>query len=221
MKEILVTAYPKSGLTWLIHMLCDLLDSPQQDNEDDISRYWGPGREGGYVIRKRHTPYKKTLEGKTVIFTQRDPRDVVVSSMFYRSNSEAGLMANMGPMLASEPVYTRWLGSWIKGRHYTAATRYELLHSNGAGELARLYQAITGEIPPAEKVGQVLSRQSFEKMKAQMDPVAPTFCRKGIVGDWRNHFTRELGRYFNQYMGGFMLGQGYINSLDWWEALPE
>ena len=43
------------------------------------------------------------------------------------------------------------------------------------------------------------------------------FMRKGIVGDWRNHFDRETAKMFNDHFGQFMLEQGYVDDLEWWK----
>jgi hypothetical protein len=40
--------------------------------------------------------------------------------------------------------------------------------------------------------------------------------RKGIVGDWKNHFTKADAEYITEYLGEFMMEQEYIESLDWY-----
>jgi hypothetical protein len=44
--------------------------------------------------------------------------------------------------------------------------------------------------------------------------------RKGVAGDWKNYFTRDLGRLLHERLGELMREQGYIKSDDWWEKLP-
>jgi len=39
--------------------------------------------------------------------------------------------------------------------------------------------------------------------------------RKGIVGDWRNHFTREAAEVFERHAGKELLLLGYETSADW------
>jgi hypothetical protein len=44
--------------------------------------------------------------------------------------------------------------------------------------------------------------------------------RKGIAGDWRNHFTRELGEAFESVCPGLMAVCRYPESGTWWGTLP-
>jgi hypothetical protein len=43
------------------------------------------------------------------------------------------------------------------------------------------------------------------------------FMRKGVVGDWRNHFNRDQAKRFNDHFGEFMIKQGYVEDLEWWK----
>lgn len=220
MIEILVNAYPKSGLTWLIHLLCDLLESPQHDTPGAPLLNWSPVTNGGYVLRKRHEPYNDGLLGKVVVLTQRDPRDVAVSAMHYRRQASIkdAMQTLWGACYGFPQCYTGWLGSWIDTEEYTVITRYEWLHQRPIEELTYIVSELTGTHLPPGRIQQALDRQSFENMVTQLGGDRH-FMRKGIVGDWRNHFDQKTAREFNRYLGNFMLQQGYIDSLDWWREL--
>jgi len=39
--------------------------------------------------------------------------------------------------------------------------------------------------------------------------------RKGVAGDWRNHFTDRIKRAFKARYGGLLVATGYEKDLDW------
>lgn len=210
--EVYVVAYPKSGITWLVHLLCDLLDSPQQDIPGGpIIGCWGVRCDGGYVVRKSHDAYGARFAGKTVVFMQRDPRDVIVSTSHYcRWSMDRTIKYVIGN-------YESWIYPWLNSG--AIITRYKWLHDRPADELRRIVEAITGNTPTEDRINEALDRQSFENMTRQLNNDRH-FMRRGIVGDWRKHLSRKQGKRINEALGAFMMEQGFIDSLDWWEELP-
>jgi len=240
MKEILVTAYPKSGQTWLIHMLCDLLNSPQQDQPLGPLQYWGPNHGREYAIRKRHSVYNipdypfsitpEQAKNTIIIFLQRDPRDVAVSQWYFRGR-KGSFEDNARVMFSPVPItYEQWVGSWVdahnkwllspNGRHIVT-TRYEDLHSKSIDELCKVYHYITGLYCNPHYLTDVWQRHSFDTMREYLKRPDgyDRITRKGQVGDWRNHFTKEFAQEFDKHLGKFMLDQGYIESRDWWKEI--
>lgn len=227
-QQIIVTAYPKSGITWLVHLLCDLLNSPQQDTPNMEPLWWGPDRGGNYTISKQHSPFNleghttvitpKDLETKKVIFLQRDPRDVAVSAVMYRAGNTS-LVDNMQRMFRGI-TYLRWINSWLRDCRFSITiTKYEDLYLFPYASLSIILHKITRENVVDAMLKGAIKRHSFSEMRQYMND--DHFMRKGIIGDWRNHFTRNIGRQFNDELGEFMLEQSYIDSLDWWKELPE
>ena len=45
--------------------------------------------------------------------------------------------------------------------------------------------------------------------------------RKGIVGDWKNYFTRRDGQLFQQIAGDQLCALGYVQDESWIDLLPE
>jgi len=220
-KEVFVNAFPKSGVTWLMRLICDLLEAQHQDTPQMEPLTYGHPVKGGWVVKKTHYPYWQhsipILKGKTVVVSQRDPRDVAVSAMFYRKTTD--LEAAIDVMIQSD--YAKWIGSWLTPVERLKVaqcvfTKYELLHSCPVQTLREIIKELTGEWLSDPRTEEALERQSFENMASQYKD-GGHFMRKGIVGDWRNHFTRDLARKFNEHLGEFMLEQGYVDSLDWWE----
>ena len=80
----------------------------------------------------------------------------------------------------------------------------------------RINKAIQGKFRNAEDLQEIVRRQAFKNW-------APHFkhsMRKGVVGDWKNHFTREHGEMITEYLGDLMLYHRYIDDKNWWHALP-
>jgi hypothetical protein len=59
----------------------------------------------------------------------------------------------------------------------------------------------------------------FNQKFSRVAPKYPHSMRKGIVGDWRNHFDRKHGKMITEHLGELMIQQGYIDSLDWWKGI--
>lgn len=220
LKELYVVGRPRSGTVWLNRLLADALDSPLEAPGDkaDAAKYHGPGRDGGYVIRKSHNEKRF---GPTV-FIQRDPRDVAVSTMFFRRQS------NLFPVVQQmcEPYnsnYEYHIRLWLDHRANHGAqvyTRYELLHSNAVAQLRLIVMTLTGKRIDREKFQTVVERQSFANIKANDTEGRQTYSmHRGIVGDWKNYFTREIGQYMHKHMGDFMIEEGYVQNRDWWKEL--
>lgn len=223
MNEVIVSAYPKSGVTWLLRLICDLLEAQHQDTPQMEPLSYGHPVRGGWVVRKTHYPYweqiKAIVKNRIVVFIQRDPRDVVVSAMHYGGSKD--LKRSINSMVGGS--YVDYLESWFKPVEplkvkKLITTRYEWLHSDPIAELCHITFELTGKTLSDERIQEAISRQSFENMSKQFND-GGHFMRKGIVGDWRSHFDRETAQTFNDHFGEFMLEQGYVDDLDWWKEL--
>lgn len=222
MREVLVNAYPKSGVTWLLRLVCDLLEGQHQDTDEMEPLTYGHPLSSDWVVRKTHYPYWQHaiphLKGKTVVLTQRDPRDVVVSAMYYRSTTDLDKAIDV--MISPNRSYSRWVESWLTPNEALKCKRiltsYEHLHFEPLRQLRYIVFETTGETLPDERINEAVERHSFENMSKTYDD-GGHFMRKGVVGDWRNHFSREQAKHFNIHFGDFMMRQGYIESMDWWK----
>lgn len=222
MRQVLVNAYPKSGVTWLLRLVCDLLEARHQDTSQMSPLSYGHPVRDGWVVKKTHYPYWQhaipILKGKIVVVTHRDPRDVVCSAMFYRKTTDLKLAINV--MASSKRSYAEWINSWIEPveplKCKRILTSYERLHSEPLKQLRYIIFEISGETLPDERINEAIDRQSFKNMRKSYND-GGHFMRKGIVGDWRNHFDRETAQIFNDHFGEIMLLQGYIDDLEWWK----
>lgn len=91
MKNIVIAGYPKSGSTWLVRLVAEILDSP-------VNGFWNaPGynemaiegltRKGEFSCFKSHHQLsdlkKLNLYPDKIIYIIRDPRDIIISSLNY------------------------------------------------------------------------------------------------------------------------------------------
>lgn len=209
-----VTAYPKAGVTWLVRLLSDLLDSPQTGVEITSPLIWGVRSDGGYEIVKTHWQnYEYSLDDHRLVLTQRDPRDIAISAMYYRKQepTDKNLMGALEVLIAT---YEPFLRGWLDSGKYDVLTRYEEL--TDPFELSRIVFVLTGTTLSLKRVEESMGRQAFSALASRF----PHSMRKGIVGDWKNHFKKEHGEYITEHLGQLMLEQGYIKDLDWWKELP-
>lgn len=170
------------------------------------------------------------------VFIIRDPRDIVVSSTFYMTHLERHLMhrryahdfetdhERIMATIKGFPPGSNGLGSVSIGRRiegylgWSAARgvhtcRFEdLIGPNGGGDrdVQRAeIEAITrhlGHSLSSERAD-VLARKTWSEG-------SPTF-RKGVIGDWRNHFTDEHIAAFKEVAGPHLITLGYERDLDW------
>jgi hypothetical protein len=71
---------------------------------------------------------------------------------------------------------------------------------------------------PAEKLLGIVFDNRFEKLsggRKKGEGDAKSHFRKGVAGDWRNHFTPKLERIFKERYGELLVKLGYESDLDW------
>jgi len=168
----------------------------------------------------------------------RDPRDIVVSLVYSVSLSHSPSAITL---LLREPLsaangrhriqigmylLAHWadqLRSWGDGSGHRNALlmRYESLLADLPGEMTRLFAFLDWDIPDTV-IRSVAEANSFEQRSGRRPGVENEFShrRKGIAGDWRNHFDRGLGEMFEQAFPGLLADLGYELGRDWWHALP-
>ena len=122
----------------------------------------------------------------------------------------------------------RWAVEWCEPlqhiqRHAGLTTSYEQMKQDQGGELRRAfwYLGVPDDNVIIEKCVQA---SSFQQMSGGRNPgegVATAKVRKGIVGDWKNYFTRQDGELFHRLAGKYLIEFGYEKDENWYKKLPE
>lgn len=95
--------------------------------------------------------------------------------------------------------------------------RYEAIAERPVEELRTILRwlGVAADVPQAEHL---VRTHTFEQLsggrsRGQEDPTAE--WRKGIAGDWKNHFTNENKDLFKSIAGELLIELGYEQDTDW------
>ncbi len=237
LRNILVISLPKSGSTWVLRMLAEtpgyLAWNPPNikwHNHDLMLRTLAPPP-AGYTVTKTHTPpteanlaVVRSLD-RPYILTIRDLRDVCVSWSFYARNRASGpAYAHLAGATASRamdyfieqmlPGYRDWSLGWWRRRDPARGLllRYEDLLADTTGGMSRAFAHLGLPADP-DAVAAIVEKHSFQKATGRKpgQEDAGAFNRKGIAGDWRNHFSPAQEAAFMAVAGDAMIELGYAD----------
>ncbi|MCA9310447.1 MAG: sulfotransferase domain-containing protein [Phycisphaerales bacterium] len=239
---LLVVGQPKSGTTWLTRLLCEvpgyLRWTPSSIKID--SHHFRPGDlsppPAGYTVVKCHAPptddnVRLIHESKhPYVLSIRDPRDLAVSWSYYVGLPGRDKWANPEAVSLEIPerldyyierVLPRMM-DWARG--WTARmnpaqgimVRYEDMLADARGCMASVY-AHCGLTLSDDWITAAVERNSFRKATGREPGQgdAAAFNRKGIAGDWRNHFTDAQKQAFKGVAGAGLVEMGYEQGTDW------
>lgn len=165
----------------------------------------------------------------------RDPRDVIVSHHFHayrlsewrffgdrdRAQRVADDISAAGTALLDKDATARLAADWshaqagaqeakkLFGDRYMECRYEDLLSDDGPAILAQVFSML-GE--PTDDADAIYEQFSFERMTkgrkaGESDP--QSFFRKGIAGDWQNHFSDDMLAIVSAACGDQMRGYGY------------
>ena len=169
----------------------------------------------------------------------RDPRDLIVSLVMSLAHSHT---PNEITSLLRLPLRNADRGDRIRigihlFTHWAAQFRSWVGHPAGPGEMRldyadliadeqtqfrRIFAFLNWQVPD-EVTTEVVSRHSFQSTSGGRRPGEEnefSHRRKGISGDWENHFTRETGAALEEACPGLLRAGGYVETDDWWESIP-
>lgn len=211
---------------------------------------FGLRHSGKDIIVDKITPYPETsdrviqrirqwLPDAKIILLTRDGRDVCTSGVFDWIHREEPtslrhrFFAQRQPDLVLDRFFddatlAHWAQLWTETIQSSRAKKieghvsYEQMKTDHAGALQQLFAmlGINDELDVAQACAQATT---FERMTGRESgdekPLAK--ARKGIVGDWKNYFTRRDGRLFWEIAEDAMKYAGYENDDRWIQTLPE
>lgn len=168
-----------------------------------------------------------TTKGK-VIYLMRNPRDVLVSGYYFWNfvkfvENPKSLQEYFESFLDGNVVYGSWfehIRGWLSLRDQKnfLLLSYEELKQDTRSTIEKICRFLGEKLEP-EELNLVLKNSSFQAMKenkmsnysllSEVDLVHEgrgSFMRKGISGDWKNHFTvtqaEKFDRVFKEKMAG-------------------
>ncbi|XP_068097193.1 sulfotransferase 2B1-like [Hyperolius riggenbachi] len=176
-------------------------------------------------IISSHLPYNffpksfSTSKAK-VIYTMRNPKDIIVSLFhflkmhcYFEENDD--FQQSIDDFLEGNVMlYGSWfdhLKGWMQMKDESRffLNTYEELLKDHRGSVARLCKFLGKDLSDAQ-IDSVVKHSSFNTMKDNkmsnftemsseiLDQTKGSFLRKGVSGDWKNHFTVAQSEYFDR-----------------------
>lgn len=229
-----VNEYPKSGGTWVGQMVSRATGLPFPRNQfpalstsmmhghylrpwgiENALVVWRDGRDM-MVSWYHHTLFVNESGRNAPIVNELRSRLQFDDYHDVRSNLPAFIeqcFTQYRPMSFSWPQF---VSEWC-GRDDVTYVRYEDLRTNGPVELQRIVQALTGETITVNQAAEIVEEFSFARQAGRKpgQENKNSFLRKGIVGDWRNQFSPEACRVFDEYAGEALIKLGYELDHSW------
>lgn len=232
--DIMVTSYPRSGNTWVRFLLANLIANSEQAigfpamgkliPDVNESSSWAnlPERPSTGRLIKSHIPYDPAF--KRVIYIVRDGRDVKVSHYHYNCPHHFQdtfleyLQRDVWPGLWHEHVE-----SWLDHADNNSflLVRYEDMLIQPEEQLKRMAEFVglptdKQRIDKAVKHSNFKSLQKVEQKRGDDERGSNfKFFRKGVQGDWKQHFGPEHKAVFKRHANPALLRLGYIDGPDW------
>lgn len=231
----IVNEHPKSGGTWVGQMLGQALELPFPRNQFPLLRssimhghylksqgmkntivVWRDGRD--VMVSWYHHCLLKNDSGRNSSHV--DACRQIIRFADY-NNIQENLPAFIEYCFTQKQHSLRF--SWVDFvrswyNHSEAVhVKYEALRQNNIGELQRIVKELTGRELTQEKATKIVEELSFAKQSGR-EPGQEnknSFLRKGIVGDWRNHFSQKACQVFDHFAGKELILLGYESDITW------
>lgn len=230
---IVVNEFPRSGGGWVARLLADAMKIPFFNRRPSLGQ--------GIV----HGHYLNIPESRKVVAVFRDGRDVMVSwyhHCFFENDINnrrlvktmrkalplddyqdvEGNMARFIEFSFTRTIYPpfnwhQFAQRWHMNTPGRAIVRYEDLRQQTAEVLQRLVAELSGDPISLDVATSVAERHTFRRESGR-EPgteAANSYFRKGVIGDWRNHFNADARRTFERYAGASLIALGYERDAGW------
>ena len=228
--------HAKAGSTWVDGILRELFGKRVK------RRYWGKPdfKDAAHCVfpaifmERDQALCEPEVQTAKRFFVLRDLRDTLISRYFsirdshkpdpegtieamrarLRDQTEAeGLMEVMNEpgMEMTACIQRSWIGT------DETILRYEDLIANDASLFVNLFVEKLRLPVTAKEVECAVVSQRFDAVYGRKpgDEDLLSHGRKGIAGDWKNHFTRRLAEHFHSRYGDLLKGAGYERDAAW------
>jgi len=229
----IVNEYPKSGGSWVGQMLSKALNVPFPRNRMPVFR-----------SSIMHGHFMTPWNMKNVLIVWRDGRDQLISqyyhSLFENDKGNTRLVKQVrgevnftdyGSIKKNLPAFIQYayenkhfpkfswsdfVSVWHK-RKDCCHVKYENLRYNTVVELQRIVMELTDRELPLGVAQAIADEFSFENQSGRKpgQENQKSFMRKGIIGDWKNHFDSEAKKLFAHYAGEELIKLGYEKDYSW------
>jgi len=236
-EDVFVVSYPRSGSTWTRFLLANLIQYDSGEPVDfhsvhrvipaidvaanrEMLRTMAPPR-----LIKCHFPYESRF--KRAIYILRDGRDVMVSYYYYLTGQgrfEGSFLEFLKKRDLYPCLWHEHVESWLRRPNQcdVLLIRYEDLLRQTEIDLEKMAK-FAGLPCDAKRVCWAATNSRFDSMrkieKKKGRAFGPTqdfeFVRKGIHGDWLNHFDDAHKEVFKSHANQTLLCFGYTESEDW------
>ncbi len=189
----------------------------------------------GYCYLKADEPYltELTRPGRASLFIYRDPRDMIVSHVFYATDMHpghsmhkyyteqlgsmeerinaaiVGVQDPANPLTPIAEKYQQYLG-WLD-QSLVLSMRFEELILEREDALRKILAYLKGfgfEPPQGEE-------KAMQVLADAIQPKRSGTFRKGQPGNWREHFTGQNIATFKKATGYLLIQLGYEKDMDW------
>jgi hypothetical protein len=226
----------KAGSQWIRAVLTEAQPDRVVEIKEDMSHVHSdpivPGTIYSPVYSVRHVFAECVkCDGPVRLFLViRDLRDTLVSwyfslrtshppnpgvddmrSRLHELSREEGLIYLINERLAPMAAIQE---GWLP--HAGLTLRYEDFLNDQQEAFRRVFEHCEIEIPGDQR-RRIVDRHTFEKYSGRKpgDEDVSAHCRKGVAGDWRNHFTDRVRTVFAERFGATLIATGYERDSGW------
>lgn len=241
--KIMIIAIPKSGTHMVMALLRSLTNKSFVNQRSYVTLEQGLSVLNAGILVSHAVYNQRNCEiakqsNVRVIFISRDPRDQVVSDVywiykeglpFYNEAIKRGFSALLSDLIVdgsslrsnfkpefgiTPPVgiqnfYASYL-PWAKEPFVYATTFEKLVGPKGGGSQEVQLNEI---VNIAHHIGLSITRADAQRIANDLFGSAGTF-RAGQIGSWKEHFSAKDKQAFKD-LGSFLVDLGYEESLDW------
>ena len=236
--------YPKAGGTWFGKMASEVMQIPYPEHNifpigcacvlhnhwpwrKGLDHAWYLRRDGRDVMVSFYFHRMRDLQAGNPTVVRRFGQ--VYDQLFGAGYDPNDTRRNLGPFIEHEFKNPRdsprnWrdhLMEWHdggRGRPGVVYLSYEELVADTAGTLTSSIERLTGNRPDDWVVQQVVEKYSMARQtggRKAGEEDRGSFIRKGVAGDWVNHFGPTAARRFNDLAGDALVAVGYEEDRDW------
>jgi len=233
---VLVTEFPKAGGSWFCQMLAEAAELPFPRN---VAPRLEPCVMHGHHLPRAH--FGKTVgivrDGRDIAvsayfhFLFENERNSPFSVRRHRArcgfDDYADVRGNLPAFIdylfgayARERTGFTWseFGRACREREHVHLVRYEDVLTDPASAVGDTLAFLGRTAPSAEAIAAVVARNSFAAQRAALTPASdgfPSFLRRGVAGDWKNHFSAEARVVFARHGGSELEALKYEVDDSW------